>query len=413
MIAIIGAGLAGLTAARELQKQGCSQWVLYEAAPCIGGRITTEMVDGFLLDRGFQVLNPAYSILDEYMDTNELDLGYFDAGARLFVQGGKSKVFCDPLTHLIKGIKSFFPPPFAISDLLKASLLRAQCMRATEPGTSSRTEPSTMEYLRSFGFSDEMMSEFLLPFFSGVFLDSALSVPASYFQYIFKLFGKSRVGLPRRGMQDLPRLLASGLSQSQIELGHSVEKIEKNAHLVFESGGHKKFDAIIVATDVASTQRLCPWLAIDTSMRTVTTFYFASQLAPWNENLLGLIHYQFESANHISIQSLAQSSYAPEGQHLIAVNVLNMGDEMADFALMAEDLRRGLKVENKIPTDDWRFLKAFQIPKALPKSFYFGQRDFDSDKVLVAGDFTENPSIGGAMLAGKKAARRALKKLKL
>lgn len=409
MIAIIGAGLSGLTAARELQKSGVSDWVLYEAQPQIGGRITTEVFEGFLLDKGFQVLNPAYEILDEYVEFEELDMGFFDSGARLINEQGESVAFFDPLSHPISGVRTLFSLPFSTSDLIKAGALRLRCLAAGEPSLNSSFDPKAIDELKSYGFSDKMMSGFLTPFFAGVFLDPSLNVPASYFRYIFKLFGQARVGLPKGGMKALPDLLARELPQSQIELSQPVVEIENDQIIHLHSGRRQKVRAVILATDAESTGLLCPRLKIKSEMRSVTTFYFSSRETPWRENLLGLVHPHHKIANHISLQSLAQPNYAPPGQHLISVNSLNPIGLEADLNLLAEDLRLKLQKSAGVQTQSWSFLKAYAVSKALPQNFYFGQTDFDSNGLFVAGDFTENPSIGGAMLAGKKAAERVLK----
>ena len=79
-VAIVGAGLAGLTCAQDLTRAGL-QCTVVEATDGVGGRVRTDAVDGFLLDRGFQILLSAYPQVKQRLDTAALDIGDFEPGA--------------------------------------------------------------------------------------------------------------------------------------------------------------------------------------------------------------------------------------------------------------------------------------------------------------------------------------------
>ena len=81
-VLVVGAGIAGLTCARELERSGLEVEVL-EASDAVGGRVRTDVVDGFRCDRGFQLVNPAYPALRDLVDVGALELRQFAAGAAL------------------------------------------------------------------------------------------------------------------------------------------------------------------------------------------------------------------------------------------------------------------------------------------------------------------------------------------
>ncbi len=83
MIVIVGAGLAGLTCAKELVTAG-EQVLVLEATEQVGGRVRTDMhEDGYRLDRGFQVLFTAYPTIQRHIDLDELNVQRFEPGAIL------------------------------------------------------------------------------------------------------------------------------------------------------------------------------------------------------------------------------------------------------------------------------------------------------------------------------------------
>lgn len=90
-IVIIGGGLAGLSCAVRLQEQGV-QSIICEASDGVGGRVRTDQVNGFLLDRGFQVLLTAYPEAARQLDYDRLQLQYFDSGSLVLTGDGLQRL---------------------------------------------------------------------------------------------------------------------------------------------------------------------------------------------------------------------------------------------------------------------------------------------------------------------------------
>lgn len=111
---IVGAGLAGLCCARELERHGLDCVVL-EAADAPGGRVRTDLVDGFRLDRGFQVLLTSYPEVQAVLDVPALQLRSFVAGAAVWRDGALHSL-ADPWRRPIAGLKSLASPVGSVSD---------------------------------------------------------------------------------------------------------------------------------------------------------------------------------------------------------------------------------------------------------------------------------------------------------
>src|SRR3954471_13933940 len=89
-VVVVGAGLAGSSVAVRLRAAGVDVHVA-AAARHAGGRLATERIDGFVVDRGFQVLNTGYPRAAD-LDLDALQLGWFERGAVVRVDGRAYRV---------------------------------------------------------------------------------------------------------------------------------------------------------------------------------------------------------------------------------------------------------------------------------------------------------------------------------
>lgn len=392
MIAIVGAGLSGLTAAKILYKKNID-FELIEASASIGGRVKTEHIEGFLLDCGFQVLLDSYELLHKYVNLENLKLKSFEPGAQILTNDDKLHTISDPLrspTHLLS---TLFSPIGSFSDKIKILSLK-----------SSLPLPDATSYnhLKKIGFSEKIISTFFRPFFSGVLLEKELESPASFFAFLYNRFSAGLATLPEKGMGQLPIELAKDLSQKRIRLKTKVNAITDEGEIFFSDGSSQKYDKIILAVDALNASKIYTHFDFPIKKRSVLTVYFASNARPVDHRFLFLNASQKGIVNHIAFLSNTQKSYAPLGRHLISVNIID--DKEHSPAVILDEISSW----NVFNTKDWTFLKSYLIDYALPGTYYQGTRNNSLSNVILAGDYMENPSIDGAMKSGEKAALQVI-----
>src|ERR1700691_3921362 len=171
-VVVIGAGLAGLSSALSLEGAGV-RVTLLEASDAPGGRVRTDLVEGFRLDRGFQVMLTAYPEAKRLLDYDALELKKFERGA-LRWHGGKCRRFADPFRTPMGGARLLFDSVVPLADKRHVAKLRARVQRGTCEEIFARTEKTTRDYLQAFPFSSHMIERFFEPFFAGVFLEREL-----------------------------------------------------------------------------------------------------------------------------------------------------------------------------------------------------------------------------------------------
>ncbi|RLS53133.1 MAG: FAD-binding protein, partial [Planctomycetota bacterium] len=153
-VVIVGAGLSGLCCGLRLQ-QANVPFRIVEAADGIGGRIQTDMVDGFQLDRGFQVFLTAYPEAKKLLDYNALDLRSFEPGA-LVRYGGAFHRLTDPWRRPVQGLRSVFSPIGSFMDKARVGLMRSRVLKGTLEDRFLSPETTTLQALQSSGFSPSM-----------------------------------------------------------------------------------------------------------------------------------------------------------------------------------------------------------------------------------------------------------------
>ena len=252
-VAILGAGLAGLNCAKNLEEDSTISIDLFEKESSIGGRIKTDEVDGFLLDHGFQVFLPNYPEAKEAFNYEKLSLNKFLPGAEI-----NGSYIGDPLRTPSALIPTLFSSIGSIKDKLLILKLRNE-KKTPAPNLSA------LEYLKDYGFSDKIIQHFFRPFFSGVFLNKELENDASFFLFLYRLFSRGYASLPQNGMQELPLNLAEQLTRTNIHLNTSTEILDEQK-LKLPDGEVQFYDFIVQAYPSPSTDYY-----------SVTTDYFWSE----------------------------------------------------------------------------------------------------------------------------------------
>lgn len=393
-IVIIGAGMAGLQAATQLAQQGIP-FLLLDADSEVGGRIKSDHLDGFTLDHGFQVLQTNYSEVQVSLNLTALSLSSFESGSKLWISGQWRK-FLNPLRHGFQ-LLSLVPSVISFKDLIL--LARLWITLQWQGNSSYPSTESTAELLERWGFSSPFRIQFIEPFFQGIFLDAALGQPASLFFFFMRQFLEGQAALPAGGIGEIPKQMLLALPHECIRLGVEVVQIGSN-QLTLQNGEIISFDCLIVALDPHAAAKLLQVDLPESVHFGCKTFYFAAPARTEQDRLLHLMPPDNKLMHYCFLSHVAKS-YAPAGKDLIQVTSLDLNLEPKE---VIEFMREYVSVE------DFIFLKAYTIPRALAKSGVFDalKAAAKAQGFVLAGDYCEMPSLQGALVSGKKAAADCL-----
>lgn len=405
-VLIVGGGLAGLCCALRLHRAGISSRV-FEASDDVGGRARTDKVDGFLLDRGFQVLLTAYPEAQKVLDYHRLELARFEPGA-LIRYCGKFHRFADPWRRPRHLISTACSPVASLSDKLRVARLRWRVCRGTLDDCFARAETTTIEALRRERFSERIIERFFRPFLGGVFLDPELRTSSRLFDFVFRMFATGDAALPACGMGAMARQLADQLPEGTVITNMRVDHVdEKSVRLA--NGERRDAESIVVACEAPAAARLLGD-DVPTAGQSVTCLYFAAEQPPIREPILVLNGEGDGPIDNLSVPSQAASKYAPNDYSLISVTTLGIARE--DEGLESK-VREQLRDWFGTSVNQWRRLRTYRIPYALPAQIPpalspVAKPARRNDGVFVCGDYLDTASIQGAMLSGRRAAEHII-----
>jgi phytoene dehydrogenase-like protein len=407
-VIVIGAGLAGLCAARHLTHNGINCTVL-EASDGVGGRVRTDLIDGYRLDRGFQVLLTGYPEAKKELDYGALDLHAFTPGALVRYRGGFHKI-ADPWRQPNALPATILSPVGTLLDKANVARLRWDVQRGSVDELFQRPSTSTLQRLRQSGFSETMIDRFFRPFFGGIFLDRNLGTSSRLFDFVFRMFAEGDTVLPASGIEAIPRQLAATLPEGTIRLKTKVEALTE-AGVLLAGGERLSADAVIVAVEGPEAARLTGETE-DTGMRSVTCLYFAAERAPISEPVLILNGDGVGPINNLCFPSQVAPSYAPANCTLVSASVLgNPGD---DDELLRARVQGQLIEWFGYEAKEWNFLHSYRVryaqPAQPPGALEPPQRPTRLRPGLyVCGDHRDNASINGAMVSGRRSAEALLR----
>lgn len=404
---IIGGGISGLVAAQVLENHGLSP-VIIDANDRVGGRLKTDVVKGFQLDRGFQVLLSSYSAAKKYLDYESLNLQKLKAGSCVFV-GGKQWFFGDPLRDMSLFMPTLFSPLGTFSDKLKIAKLNFHLQGKTIDKIFEDREITTKEYLTAKGFSKNIIKSFFTPFFSGIFLESELNTSSRMFEFIFKMFGEGLALLPKGGIEDISIHLKNKLQKTEIH-NNTLASNVKDKEITMSDGKKIKTNYTIIATEPTNLVEGLKGQKV--SWKSCQNLYFTCSKRVYEKAFIGLVSNQECLINNIFYPTSIPASKKGKDE-LISVTVVK--DHGLPEEELIERIQNELKEECKI--EDVTFLKLYNIPQALPK---LNNLKYDisptetklKDGVFLAGDVLLNGSLNAAILAGEKAAMGVLEAAK-
>ncbi|OZC02534.1 NAD(P)/FAD-dependent oxidoreductase [Rubricoccus marinus] len=404
-VVIVGAGLSGLCCARTLLASGATVTVL-DASDAIGGRVRTDVVEGFRLDRGFQVLLTSYPEVQRVLDLDALDLQPFSPGAEVWL-GSAFATVSDPFREPLAALPTALSPVGTFADKLRVLNLRQSVRAGIVDDLWERPETTTIDALRNrYGFSDLMIEQFFRPFLGGVLLDPSLVGSSRAFEFYFRMFSEGDAAVPAMGMQAIPEQLATAIPPETMRFNTRVESVQAG-RATLASGEVLDADAVVVATEGPEAARLTG--TGETERKSTVCLYWAADSPPVDHTMLMLDGTGNGPVNNVQVMSNVAPTYAPDGQTLISASVLGT-PEATDEAL-EQAARTQLRGWFGAKTERWRHLRTDRVTYALPDllSLEPPERPLALDSgVFVTGDHRRNASINGAMVAGRHAAEAVL-----
>ncbi|EOD58426.1 NAD(P)/FAD-dependent oxidoreductase [Amycolatopsis vancoresmycina] len=396
-VVVVGAGLAGLAAAVTLHRAGVPCAVL-EAADDVGGRVRTDVVDGFRLDRGFQILNPAYPAIRRLVDVDALDLGRFWRAVRI-ADDDRVSLLGNPV-DTPKALRDIAARRYlSAKDLAALGALSARVAAGPAKAILDRDDRTTLDELRRAGVSARAVETVFRPFLSGVFLEHDLTTSARFFQLVWRSFLRSAPSLPALGMGELPRQLARVLPTAAVHLNAPVE--EAGPGRVRTAGGETwTARAVVVATDGSAAAKLAG--VAEPRWNSGTTWYFAPPRSPLREPVI-VVDARGGPVVNTSVISEVCPTYAPPGAALVSASALS--------PLPEHEVRRALGRLYRTDTSRWPLVGRYEIAHALPSMpppHEIRRPVRLGDGLYVCGDHRDTSSLQGALASGARAARAVL-----
>ena len=403
-IAIIGAGVSGLVTALQLETYGYKP-TIFEADKQVGGRVQSDAIEGYTLDRGFQVLLSAYPMAKKYLDYDALKLQPFVSGSYIF-KNGKRYSIGDPLRDISMLWPTLFSAVGSFSDKLKVFKLNRILSKKSIDAIFDDEALSTHQYLKRFGFSNAIINDFFKPFFTGIFLETDLNTSSRMFEFIFKMFGEGNAVIPEQGIQAIPNQLLHKLKHTTVKYQHHVKTLKEHT-IVLHDNSKFNFDYCIVATEASS---LIPNMAnSEIQWKSTQTLYFevdAAMVLP--KNIIGLV----ADTEDALINSISFPFAKNQPNKLVSVSVVKHHNLTEDTLITK--IKEELKQHFSITT--LKHLKTYTIKKALPNLANVSYSVYPSEtqltnSIYLAGDTLLNGSLNAAMLSGELAAKAIHEKI--
>lgn len=420
-VIIIGAGLSGLAAATHLTSNNIP-FLLLEASDSVGGRVKTDVVDGFLLDRGFQIFITAYPEAQKLLDYQSLDLQKFYSGALIY-HDGQFHTVADPLRHFWDSLKSLTNPIGSLLDKLLIASTIIRVLSKSDEAILLSDELTTIELLRNLGFSDSIIGRFFRPFFGGIFFDKDLQTTSRLFDFIFKCLALGNNTLPAKGIGAIPQQLAAKLPSHSFRFNSKAVGIDSNGSdspvVRLQSGEILKSElGVIVAVEQPEVNKLLKmskWIepVKNKPSRSTTCLYFSADRAhiPAKEPVLFLNGSGKGIVNNMFFATNVAPSYGPPDKALVSVSLIGSFDGFTDEDLTAKVVPEISGWFKDSDVKSWKHLRTYRIGFAQPNQCPPTNLMKDprvGPGVYLCGDYLTSATFDGALVSGRKAVEALL-----
>ncbi|KAM0821326.1 hypothetical protein ACQ4PT_072314 [Festuca glaucescens] len=415
---IVGGGLAGLAAATHLASLSVP-FTLLEASDRLGGRVATDEVDGYLLDRGFQIFLTAYPECQRLLDYPALRLQPFFPGALVYLGGGGSPSFhmlADPFRYPIRSLSSVLSPVGSLPDKLLVGLTRLRAAATPDDAILSSPETTTATHLQKLGFSPSIVERFLRPFLAGIFFDPALDTSSRLFELVFKRLALGDNALPEAGIGAIAAQLADRLPAGSVRLNARATTLDPSSGAVTLTTGETVSAGlgVIVAVEQPEAEKLLPQQLPTRSPkkaaaeRSTVCIYFSADRAAVQEPVLLLNGSGKGIVNNMFFATSVAPSYAPAGKVLVSVSLVGSFAGREDAELAGEAVRELGGWFGPEEVASWVHLRTYRIgfaqPDQTPPTEPAGRDPRVGDGVYVCGDHWCSATFDGAMVSGRRAA---------
>ncbi|OAH15638.1 NAD(P)/FAD-dependent oxidoreductase [Streptomyces jeddahensis] len=429
-VVIVGAGVSGLAAAHHLTRAGVTTVVL-EAAPYTGGRMSTEKVDGFRLDRIGQLLFTSYPELTRTPGLDALVLRPFAPGVLVHSDGRHHRAGPPAPTWSTKGARGSARGALIAARALASAPRAPRAPRTAGPATPrpatplggaldqarlsaalgrlaatpaerllTRRELPAAQALATRGLPSRTVDGFLRPLLSALLSDPGLTTSSRCADLALHAFARGRLCLPEGGADALPELLAATLPPGTVRTGVRVTEVSTTSVRTADHG-ELACRSVLLATGARAAAELLPGLRVP-SFHPVTVVHHATSEPPLAEPALLLDADRRGPVAYTAVVSQVDPSRAPAGRTLVSSTVLGPPPPGLDA------LVRGHLAElYGTSTSGWETLAVHHDPEAVPAMP--APHDLHRPVRLltglyVCGDHRDTSTVQGALHSARRAA---------
>ena len=393
---VVGAGISGLSCALELEKNGYHVQIL-EKENHPGGRVHSDVINGYILNRGFQVLQTGYPETKRLLDYEKLELCNLDSEVWIMNNNTIKKLY-DPIQNPSNLLKAAFSNVGTFQDKLRLLQLRQSTTSRSTNKIFQENETTSLEQINNYGFSESIINEFFKPLFGGAFLDNELDTTSRMFNFVYKIFSIAPIAIPKYGMKSIPEQLEAKL-ESKISFNTNVVKLDnKNVFLENET---LSADAIVLAANHDSAKKLIPSIE-EIQWNSTSCYYFVADSPPFSSKVVLLNGNNRGEINNVFVPTNISKAYSPNNKSIISVSTIGLNNNESE-------IRNELNNWFGNQTEDWKLLHTYHIEQALPRmSVPSVSHSQYVNGIHMCGDYLTSSSIHGSMHSGRMTANQII-----